>query len=53
MGGIVGLDLGAVLTVADALGYDRRWMALLLPAAEAGMVAGYRKLDEQTADSEE
>ncbi len=53
MGGVVGIDLAAVMTVAEAVGYDRRSMAMLIPAAEAGMVAGYRKLDEQTADNEE
>jgi hypothetical protein len=53
MGGVVGIDLMAVLTVAEAIGYDLRAMALLVPAVEAGMVTGYRKLDEQTADSEE
>ncbi|MDJ0685400.1 MAG: hypothetical protein QNJ84_11915 [Alphaproteobacteria bacterium] len=39
MGGVAGLDLGAAFTMASALGYDRKAMALLLPAAERGLVA--------------
>ena len=48
MGGVLGLDMGAALQVAALLGYDQTVMALLLPAAEAGMVEGYRKLDDKT-----
>lgn len=43
-GEVVGFDAPAVLVLGDALGYNRRTMALLLPAAEAGMVEGFRKL---------
>lgn len=34
---VLALDLGPALAVADALGFDRRAVALLLPAIEAGL----------------
>ncbi len=43
-GGIIGLDLPALLIQAEALGYDRPLLARLLPLAERGMVAGAAKL---------
>lgn len=36
---VIGLDLAAVLSLAMALGYDTRFVAELLPAAAAGLVA--------------
>ncbi len=38
----IGLDLSALLTLGDALGYDRHALAELLPALEAGLVAGLK-----------
>ena len=38
MGGVIGLDLSAVLQLAHTLGYDETAMAELLPYAERGMV---------------
>lgn len=43
MGGVVGFDLPAVLTMGEALGYDRTAMAKLVPFGEEGMVAAYAK----------
>ncbi|MBX9634483.1 MAG: hypothetical protein K2X44_05825 [Magnetospirillum sp.] len=42
-GGIIGLDLPALLIQAEALGYDQPLLARLLPFAERGMVAGATK----------
>ena len=44
MGGVVGLDMPALLEISDALGYDRNVMIVLLPYAEAGLMEA---LDEQ------
>lgn len=38
MGGVIGIDLQAAMSVAAALGYDAYWMAQLLPYGEAGLV---------------
>jgi hypothetical protein len=38
-GVVVGIDLGAALSVGAAVGYDAIALAELLPAGEAGMVA--------------
>lgn len=38
--GVVGLDMGAALAVADALGVDRALAAEMLPGVEAEMVRG-------------
>lgn len=46
MGGVTGLDLGVALRVGQALGYDDRALALLLPAVEAGAVAALNRKDE-------
>jgi hypothetical protein len=40
-GHVYGFDLGAGMELAAALGLDRQAMAELLPALEAGMVAGF------------
>lgn len=42
MGGITGVDAGAALALADALGFDRRAIAHLLPFIEAGIVEVFR-----------
>lgn len=42
-GSIVGLDMGALLLAAEALGYERDALMALLPWAESGMMAGVRK----------
>lgn len=44
---VIGFDLPALLGLAAAIGYDRRTMALLRPAAEAEMVEEKRRLAEQ------
>lgn len=46
-GRVIGLDLGVVLTVGTALGYDGTALAELVPAVEAGLVAGLAKLAEE------
>ena len=38
MGGVIGLDLPAVLKLGEAHGFDREAMAWLLPHGEAGIV---------------
>jgi hypothetical protein len=38
-GAVIGLDLGAALSVGAAAGYDAIALAELLPAGEAGLVA--------------
>ena len=43
-GGIIGIDLPALLIQAQALGYDRPLLARLLPFVERGMVTGAAKL---------
>lgn len=48
MGGVVGIDVGAALALGHALGFDEHALAELLPAAEAGLVAG---LGKQTPDA--
>jgi hypothetical protein len=35
---VIGLDLVAAMSLANALGYDVRAVAELLPAAEAGLI---------------
>lgn len=39
------------MTIGDALGYDRRALAELMPAIEAGLVAATARLAEEAADS--
>jgi hypothetical protein len=46
MGGAIGLDLAAALRIAEIIGADLEAMVELLPAAEAGMVAGLAKQGE-------
>lgn len=48
MGGVAGIDLGAALKIADALGYDLRVMAYLLPSAERGLVSALNKREDQS-----
>lgn len=43
MGAPVGLELATALKVAEIDGADPKAMATLIPAYEAGMVAGMRK----------
>lgn len=50
LGGVTGIDLGAALSLAEALGYDRRAMALLLPAGESGLVAALNKREEDDVE---
>jgi hypothetical protein len=47
-GGIIGLDLPALLIQAQALGYDQSLLARLLPFAERGMVASSAKVQTET-----
>lgn len=47
MGGVVGLDITATLTLSDALGFDRKVMALLLPFIESGMAAALKSSGEK------
>lgn len=51
MGGVIGLDLSVALRLAEIDGADMKAMATLLPAYEAGMVAGLRKLATQDGDA--
>ena len=44
MGGVIGLDLPALLTLAEDFGFDRADMAHLLPYGEAGMVSGLARV---------
>jgi hypothetical protein len=47
--GVLGLDLGALLALGIALGYEPAALAELLPAAEAGAVAGViQRLQEES-----
>ena len=48
-GAVIGLDLGAALCLGEALGHDRRALAELLPAGEAGLLAA---LNQQTPASD-
>jgi hypothetical protein len=41
-GTVLGLDLGACLSLAEAVSLDTRAIALLLPACEAGLLQGLR-----------
>ncbi|KAA0677785.1 hypothetical protein [Roseomonas genomospecies 6] len=43
MGAPVGMELGTALKVAEIDGADPKAMVSLIPAYEAGMVAGMRK----------
>ena len=44
MGGVIGLDMPALLTLAEDYGFDRPAMAHLLPYGEAGMASGLARL---------
>jgi hypothetical protein len=41
---VIGIDLGAVLHMAEALGFDIAAVADLLPNAEAGLLEGLARL---------
>lgn len=43
MGAPIGLELGTALKVAEIDGADPKAMVTLIPAYEAGMIAGMRK----------
>jgi|GEM_PF-6717683 len=47
-GVVIGIDLGAALTVGKAQGFDEAGLAALLPAIEAGLVAGLQAGQRQT-----
>ena len=46
---VIGLDLTPMLGIGEALGHDRRALAELLPAGEAGLLAA---LNQQTATND-
>jgi hypothetical protein len=41
-GTVLGLDLGACLSLAEAVGLDTHAIALLLPGCEGGLLEGLR-----------
>jgi hypothetical protein len=43
MGGVAGIDMTAALKMAEAMGYDLRIAAELLPYGERGLVAALNK----------
>lgn len=43
-GGVLGLDMGVALRMAEALGYRVADVARLLPWAESGLLTGVRSL---------
>jgi hypothetical protein len=43
-GAVTGIDLGAAMHLAEALGYDDATVADLLPDAEAGLLEGLARL---------
>lgn len=49
-GVVVGLDLGAALSLGAALGYDTAALAELLPAGEAGMIAALIERQDKDKD---
>ncbi|MGI9499869.1 MAG: DUF7697 family protein [Geminicoccaceae bacterium] len=42
MGGVLGFDLAAVLSVAERMGFDATAMAMLIGGCERGMLEGQR-----------
>lgn len=50
MGGAVGIDMCVALKMAEALGYDTRAAAELIPAAERGMVAALNKRNDDDGE---
>ena len=53
MGGVTGLDMPALLEVAQLRGYDRRIMAELLLGCEIGIVSGFAMRDDDDPDPEQ
>jgi hypothetical protein len=53
MGGATGLDMGVALRLAEIAGADLGTMIELLPAAEAGMVAGFAKARADVSEKDE
>ena len=43
-GNVLGFDLAALITVAEALGYGRQAFVSLIGSAEAGMIQGIREM---------
>jgi hypothetical protein len=52
MGQPIGIDLGVALRMAEVEGADPAVMTNLLPALEAGMVAGFAKLLKERGTEE-
>jgi len=50
MGGVAGIDMEAVLSMARARGYDERAMSLLLPFGEAALVTAVNRKDGDSED---
>ncbi|MBI5121342.1 MAG: hypothetical protein HZA67_10075 [Rhodospirillales bacterium] len=46
-GGILGIDMGVALKMAEALGFDVAAIADLLPEAEAGLLEGLARLKRE------
>ena len=40
---VIGIDVSAALQLGEALGYDLRQLAELLPGGEAGMINGLKQ----------
>lgn len=50
MGSIIGLDIPAVLAVADSVGVDRRIMGLFLQDIEQGLMSGVQHKEKMVGD---
>lgn len=50
-GAVIGLDMVAALNIGAALGYNGRALAELLPATEAGLVAGITNVSGRSHDA--
>ena len=48
-GNVLGFDLPALLSVAEALGYSRQGFVTLIGSAEAGMLQGIREIQHGNA----
>jgi len=51
LGEVIGLDHGALLKMAEALGLNLPAVAALLPFAEAGFIEGMRRLREHAENA--
>jgi len=47
----IGFDAPALLMLAERLGYDGRFLAEVLPAAEIGMLSGIARRFEDASES--